>query len=74
MAESELLRERLYQLLPAIHRMRDAQQGYALKALLAVIGEQADLVEDDIRQLYENWFIETAQDWAVPYIGALLGY
>ena len=74
MAESELRRDRLYELLPAIHRQRDAQQGYPLKALLAVIGEQVELVDDDIAQLYENWFIETAQDWAVPYIGALLGH
>lgn len=66
--------DRLYALLPAIHRMRDADNGYPLKALLAVIAEQVNVVEDDIAQLYENWFIETAQDWAVPYIGDLLGY
>ncbi len=66
--------DRLYALLPAIHRMRDADQGYALKALLRVVAEQVNLVEDDIAQLYENWFIETAEDWAVPYIGDLVGY
>ena len=66
--------DRLYALLPVIHRSRDAAQGYPLKALLAVITEQVNVVEDDIAQLYENWFIETAQDWAVPYIGDLVGY
>jgi hypothetical protein len=70
--------DRLYQLLPVIHRMRDAERDppdrYALKALLAVIAEQVNVVEDDIAQLYENWFIETADDWAVPYIGDLVGY
>jgi hypothetical protein len=66
--------DRLYALLPAIHRMRDAERGYPLKALLAVIAEQVNVVEDDIAQLYENWFIETADDWAVPYIGDLVGY
>lgn len=65
---------RLYDLLPAIYRMRDAEQGYPLKALLAVIGEQVAVVEEDIRQLYDNWFIETAEDWVVPYIGDLIGY
>jgi hypothetical protein len=66
--------DRLYNLLPAIYRMQDADQGEPLRALLQVISEQLNLVEDDIAQLYENWFIETADDWAVPYIGDLVGY
>ena len=66
--------DRLYELLPTIHRMRDVEQGHALRALLRVIAEQVNVVEDDIGQLYENWFIETAQDWAVPYIGDLIGH
>jgi hypothetical protein len=74
-ATTDLARvDRLYALLPAIHRMRDADQGYALRALLRVIAEQVNVVEDDIAGLYENWFIETADDWAVPYIGDLVGY
>ena len=64
----------LYDLLPAIYRMRDAEQRYPLRALLRVIAEQVNVVEDDISQLYENWFIETAEDWAVPYIADLIGY
>ncbi|MBL0011664.1 MAG: hypothetical protein IPP22_13230 [Nitrosomonas sp.] len=66
--------DRLYELLPAIYRMRDADQGEPLKALLQIISEQVNLVEDDIFQLYENWFIETCEDWVVPYIGELIGY
>ena len=66
--------DRLYGLLPAIYRIRDASQGYPLKALLRVINEQVNVVEDDIAGLYENWFIETAAGWAVPYIGDLVGY
>jgi hypothetical protein len=65
---------RLYDLLPAVHRRYDALRGYPLRAVLAVIGEQADLLEDDLRRLYENWFIETCQDWVVPYLGDLVGY
>src|SRR5215471_859047 len=67
-------RDRLYDLLPAIHRLRDRDQGYALRALLRVIGEQVQVVEDDIRRLYENWFIETCEDWVVPYLADLIGY
>ncbi|OGB24087.1 MAG: hypothetical protein A3I66_11480 [Burkholderiales bacterium RIFCSPLOWO2_02_FULL_57_36] len=66
--------DRLYQLLPAIYRMRDAEHQQALQALLRVIAEQVNLVEDDIARLYDNWFIETAEDWVVPYIADLIGY
>ncbi len=66
--------DRLYELLPAVHRLRDADRGYPLRALLQVIAEQVGVVDADIARLYENWFIETCQDWAVPYIGDLVGY
>jgi hypothetical protein len=66
--------DRLYELLPAIYRQRDAEEGWPLRALLQVIAEQVNVVEADIAQLYENWFIETCQDWLVPYIGDLVGY
>ncbi|MGB9633720.1 MAG: hypothetical protein ACPL8I_10345, partial [Chloroflexaceae bacterium] len=65
--------ERLYQLLPAIYRLRDAEQGYPLKALLEIIAREIGIVEEDIARLYANWFIETADEWVTPYIGDLLG-
>ena len=64
----------LYNLVPVVYRLRDADQGYPLRALLRVIAEQVTVVERDISGLYENWFIETCQDWVVPYVGALVGY
>ena len=66
--------DRLYELLPVVYRQRDAERGYPLRALLQVIAEQVDILEDDIGRLYENWFIETCDDWVVPYIGDLIGY
>jgi hypothetical protein len=66
--------DRLYDLLPVVYRRQDAETGYPLRALLQVIAEQVNLVEADIAQLYESWFIETCQDWVVPYIGDLVGY
>lgn len=66
--------DRLYDLLPAIYRMRDADAGYPLRDLLRVLATQADVLEQDIARLYDNWFIETCEDWVVPYIGDLLGY
>ncbi|PYX00247.1 MAG: hypothetical protein DMG89_04830 [Acidobacteria bacterium] len=66
--------DRLYELLPVVHRLRDADRGYPLRGLLQVISEQVNIVDADIAQFYENWFIETCQDWVVPYIGDLIGY
>lgn len=66
--------DRLYELLPVVYRMRDAEMGQPLRALLGIISEQVNLVEADIRQLYENWFIETCEDWVVPYIADLIGH
>jgi hypothetical protein len=66
--------DRLYELVPVVYRMRDADQGFPLRALLRVVAEQVGVVERDIAGLYENWFIETCDDWVVPYIGALIGY
>ena len=65
--------ERLWELLPAVYRIRDAKQDGQLQALVEVLGEQARLVEEDIVGLYDNWFIETCDEWVVPYIGDLLG-
>jgi hypothetical protein len=64
----------LYDLIPVVYRERDANQGYPLRSLLRVITEQVNVVEEDITRLYENWFIETCDEWVVPYIGDLVGY
>jgi len=65
--------ERLYKLLPAIYRLRDAANGEPLRALLAAMQQELGLLESDITDLYESWFIETCPEWVVPYIGDLLG-
>lgn len=66
--------ETLYTLLPAIYRIRDAEQGEPLKALLAVIAEQVVVAEENLAQLYDDQFIETCAGWVIPYIGDLIGY
>ena len=66
--------DRLYQLLPAVYRTRDAEQANALRDLLRVIAEQVIVIEDDIAKMYDDWFIETCSDWVVPYIAELVGY
>src|SRR3954464_4839917 len=60
-------------LIPQHLRNREDEQGRALEALLGLLGEELGLVERDIDQLYDNWFIETCEPWVVPYIAALIG-
>jgi hypothetical protein len=67
-------KQKLYELLPAIYRIRDAEQGEPLKALLSVIAEQISVLEENLEKLYDDQFIETCAEWVVPYIGDLIGY
>jgi len=64
--------ERLYNSLPAVYRRRDAELGGPLRALLAVMDGEFRAFEEDLKRLHDNWFIETCEEWAVPYIGDLL--
>jgi hypothetical protein len=73
MAYSNATDGKLYGLLPAEIRRRDAEAGEPLRALLAIVEAQADIIEGDIRQLGENAFIETCEPWVIPYIGDLVG-
>jgi hypothetical protein len=63
--------DRLYDLLPRVYRTRDAGQ---LRQLIEVIAGQIDVLEESLDQFYDDQFVETAAEWAVPYIGDLFGY
>ncbi len=69
-----LTADRLYSLLPAVYRIRDEQQGHPLRALVALIAQEFEALEENVEQLYDDQFIETCQDWVAPYIGDLIGY
>jgi len=64
----------IYNLLPAIYRIRDAELGEPLKAFLSVIAEQVAVLDENLAQSYDDLFIETCAPWVVPYIGDLIGY
>lgn len=66
--------DKLFELLPAVYRLRDAEQGSQLAELLAVIAEQVAALEENLEQLYDDQFIETGAEWTAPYIGDLIGY
>ncbi len=66
-------RDRLYRLLPDHIRTMDAGEGRPLQALMQILAGELETVERDIDTLYDNWFIETCEDWVVPYLGDLVG-
>ena len=66
--------DELFELLPAYYRLADARQGQALQALLRLVARQAEMLQEDIDQLYDDQFIETCQPWVAPYLGDLVGY
>lgn len=71
----------LLELLPAVHRIRDAElagripaEEGPLAALLSLLAGEIAVIEENLEQLYDDQFIETCAPWAVPYIGDLIGY
>jgi hypothetical protein len=69
--------DRLYKLMPSIYRQRDLvklpDEKGPLYDLLAIMEQVQKILENDIDNLYENWFIETCDEWVPPYIGDLVG-
>lgn len=68
-------RQRLFERLPEIYRIKDAEQFPAgqFEAFLDVLDEVPAGLRDNIEALYDDAFIESCADWVVPYIADLLG-
>jgi len=66
--------DEIYRLLPALHRIRDIEEGEPLRELLEVVAEQVNAIAESLEQFYDDQFIETCADWVAPYIGDLIGY
>jgi hypothetical protein len=65
----------LFERLPEVYRSYDAEQSpaYPLRAYLGAVEEIFRALHDDIGRLYDNLFIDTCEDWVVPYLADLLG-
>ncbi|MCA9636036.1 MAG: hypothetical protein KC420_08405, partial [Myxococcales bacterium] len=63
----------LYNRLPEIFRIRDAEEADAapLAAFLGVIEAALGEVRADIEALYDDLFIETCAPWVIPYLADL---
>ena len=53
--------------------LQDKQQRGPLKSLIAIFAEQIEVLQESLFQSYDDLFIETCQEWLVPYIGDLVG-
>jgi hypothetical protein len=65
----------LFDRLPEIYRVRDAEQSPPdqLRAYLAAVEQAFGALHDHIAQLYDDLFIDTCDDWVIPYLADLLG-
>lgn len=70
---SHTIPERLYGLLPAIHRRMDAESGEPLRALMAILEHELEGIRADVDTTWDNWFVETCEEWVLPYIADMLG-
>jgi len=55
-----------------LQQLQDKSQRGPLKALIAILAEQVEVLEDSLVQAYDDQFVETCQEWIVPYIGDLV--
>jgi hypothetical protein len=65
----------LYERLPEIYRIKDHEQDppFQLKHYLSLVEAVFAEIHKNIESLYNDLFIETCDDWVIPYIGDLLG-
>ena len=72
-----MLKERvpLYDRLPEIYRIKDSEgrPKDQLKNYLSLVEAAYGTIHENIEALYDDLFIETCDDWVIPYIGDLLG-
>ena len=70
-------RDLLHNLLPTVYRTRDAERGDAsgqpLQQYLALLTDEIAVLDENLAQLYDDLFVETAAPWALPYLADLIG-
>src|SRR5688572_28423389 len=61
----------LYDHLPALYQIRDDRGD--LRDLLAILAGPLAEVRQNIEELHSDLFIDSANDWIVPYLGEMVG-
>ena len=72
---TEMKRIPLYERLPEIYRIRDGEQlpPGQLAAYLSSVEQVFGALHENIEALYADLFIDSCEDWVIPYIADLLG-
>src|SRR5437764_200799 len=65
----------LFARLPEIYRTRDAEQTPPgqLQAYLSLVENALSALHANIESLYHDFFIDTCDDWVIPYLADLVG-
>ncbi len=68
--------DRLLALLPVHHVARDVGPDGStgpLTALLTAVARELDVLETDVQRLHDAAFVETCEEWLLPYVADLVG-
>ena len=67
--------EKIWEWIPPIYRDEDglAANPDVLREIVSILAKQAAIARRSIDRLWEDPFIELCDDWAIPYIGDLVG-
>lgn len=67
--------EKIWALIPEVYRNADGgpEPPGPLRALVKVLAEQASIGRRSVDRLWADTRADEADDWAIPYIGALIG-
>ncbi|HWP41606.1 MAG TPA: hypothetical protein VNO14_00125, partial [Blastocatellia bacterium] len=67
--------EKIWEWIPAIYKEEDglAVRPDVLRSIVEILARQAAIARRSIDRLWEDEFIELCDDWAIPYIGDLVG-
>ena len=67
--------EKIWALVPEVYRSLDGEQDRPgpLRAFVEILAGQAAIARRSVDRLWSDSRIDEADDWAVPYIGALVG-
>src|ERR1041384_1302981 len=63
----------LMQWLPGVYRGRDEEKGGVLRAFLSLFADELWRIRGVIEASYGDHFIDSAQDWVIPYLAELVG-
>lgn len=67
--------ERLWAMIPEVYRYEDARgdNPFVLRQIVEVIAEDVARTRRSVDRLWEDQHVDTADDWAISYLGDLVG-